>query len=99
MQKYNHVLAFYHRLSWLPGTALLYLFYTSVSNVPPVATINLSVFHWNHHLFLVELLIIAIRTPAYFAIISMFRLSFPQRFFTLKLHMHACNGGIYYHPL
>ena len=35
------------------------------------------------------------RTPAYFVNIPMFCLSFPQRFFILKLH----NGGIYYHPL
>ena len=93
LRKYDHVSAsFYHRLSWLPlpcfiqfrSLCLMYRQYNQFQCIPlepPIVFGRTSSY--------------STRTPAYFANISIFRLSFPQRFSVLKQH----NGGIYYHPL
>ena len=92
LRKYDHVSAFYHRLSWLPlpcfiqfrSLCLMYRQYHQFKCIPLEPPIVFG-----------RTFSYSTRTPAYFANIPMFRLSFPQRFSVLKQH----SGGIYYHPL
>ena len=80
LRKYDHVSAFYHRLSWLPlpcfiqfrSLCLMYQQYHHFKCIPLEPPIVFGRTSYNT------------RTPAYFANIPKFRLSFPQRFFHFK---------------
>ena len=92
LQKYDHVLAFYHKLNWLPlpcfiqfkSLCLMYHQYHHFKCIPLEPPIIFG-----------ETSLYCTRTPVYFATIPMFAWVFHNDFFISKPH----NSGIHCHFL